>query len=299
MASDITKELLKKRLRQEVARLYERDSRQWKKPIVEILREIHEANAKAVFFGGTLRSLLVSRIFNRRPGRPRDIDIVVAGSSIEALKEMFRERIARETRFGGLQLRHWDWQFDVWPLGKTWAFVEDSVENPEFAALPETTFFNLEAIAVDVWPVPGHPREIYAGNEQFFDGLLSRTLEINREENPYPELCVVRALVLASSIDFLIGHRLAAYIANHGSTMVISDFEDIQRKHYGGTRQNSKTLKEWVGRVAEQHEVDGRSPVRLPIYRQQTFWPEYREQEIFRIHALVGRGSADAKTDAE
>jgi hypothetical protein len=299
MASDSTKELLKKRLRQEVARLYERDSRQWKKPVVEMLRELHEANAKAVFFGGTLRSLLLSRVFNRRPGRPRDIDIVISGSSVDALREMFRGRIARETRFGGLQLRHWDWQFDVWPLGKTWAFVKDSVETPEFAALPETTFFNLEAIAVDVWPAPGRPREIYSGNEQFFDGLLTKTLEINREENPFPELCVVRALVLASSIDFLIGHRLAAYIAEHGSTMAISDFEEIQRKHYGGTRQDSRTLKEWVGQVSEQHAADAQTPVRLPIHRQRTFWPDHREPDIFRMHALMLPGSADAKTDAE
>lgn len=287
MESKDAKELLKRRLRQEVARFYERDNRLWKMPVVEMLRELQEANARAVFFGGTLRSLLVSRLFDGRPGRPRDVDIVVSGSSVDSVKELFRERIARETRFGGLQLRHWDWQFDVWPLSKTWAFVNASVLNPEFAALPETTFFNLEAIAVDVWALPGRSREIYSGSDQFFDGVLNRTLEINREENPYPELCVVRALVIAASLDFRVGPRLAAYIVRNGERLTIRDLDEVQAKHYGQRRQDSAALREWIAFVSDRLSHNASEAIRLPLFRQLEFWPESEEQETVRVHALM------------
>lgn len=279
--------LIKKRLRHEVARFCERDDRKWKAPVVEMLRELQPVNAKAVFFGGTLRSLLISRLFRQRPGRPRDIDIVISGSSVESVRDLFRERVARETRFGGLQLRHWNWQFDVWPLAKTWAFVEDEVENPDFAALPETTFFNLESIAVDVWPSPGQGRRIYSGDDQFFEGILNRTLEINRETNPFPHLCVVRALVLAASIDFKIGPRLSAYIAKHHESMLDWDFEEVQQKHYGCIRQSGIVLKRWAELIGDQICKSKDEAIRLPVCRQLTLWPDSPEQDTMRIHALV------------
>ncbi len=154
MDNATSKTALKKRLLAEVARFCQDDGRLWKKPIVRTLRELRDTATQAVFFGGTLRSLLVSRVYRLRPGRPRDVDIVVAGATIERLRERFEEIVSRETRFGGLQLRRRDWQFDIWPLDRTWAFVRDAAPAV-FSALPSTTFFNLEAIAVEIWARPG------------------------------------------------------------------------------------------------------------------------------------------------
>src|SRR4051812_48642791 len=70
-----------------------------------------------------------------------------------------------------------------------------SVFSTPVKRLPETTFFNLEAIAVDVWPQIGKARSIYSGDDQFFEGIITRTLELNRPENPFPGLCIVRSLV--------------------------------------------------------------------------------------------------------
>jgi hypothetical protein len=265
---------LKRRLRYEVAYFYRRDHRLWKRPVVEMLRELKDVSPNAVLFGGTLRSLLVSRLFARRPGRPRDVDIVIAGSSIDGLREVFRSRIARETRFGGLQLRHLHWQFDIWPLNKTWALVNDGVQQPGFATLPETTFFNLEAVAVDVWPRPGQPREIYSGNEQFFRGILTRTLEINREHNPYPTLCVVRALVLAAAIDFRLGPRLAAYISRNGQNLTAAEIDDVQDSHYGARRWDSATLLQWITTICESYSRAPTEPVQLSLPRQLERQPQ-------------------------
>ena len=287
MDNEELKSVLKARLLRDVAYLCRRDDRHWSKPVVQMLREFRGSQTHAAFFGGTLRSLLVSRMQRRRLGRPRDIDIVVAGTTVESLKERFHELVARETRFGGLQLRRMNWQFDVWPLQQTWAFLQDDVSAPEFSLLPATTFLNLEAIAVDVWPSPGRARCIYSGDDQFFDGLLSRTLELNREDNPYPSLCVVRSLVMSSAIDFAIGPRLARYIAGVGPTISSVELEAIQVKHYGKIRQRADLLRRWIEHIVRSLEQCEKR-ITLPLLRQKTFWPDLESDGPSQNVRIVG-----------
>lgn len=277
---------LKKRLQKEVARFYRSDKRLWKEPIVRTLRELRKTDVQSVFFGGTLRSLLLSRIYANKFGRPRDVDIVITGATIEALRDQFEAIVSRETRFGGLQLRRREWQFDLWPLHQTWAFVRDKVSEPEFSELPRTTFFNMESIAVEVWAQPGCARKVFSGDDQFFEGILNQTLEINREENPYPELCVLRALIMASTLDFAIGPRLATYIAKHGEHLTENDLEYVQHKHYGQRRQCGDTLREWIATISDSiGKTDG--SVRLPVVRQLSFWPDVAQNTRITIHASV------------
>jgi hypothetical protein len=273
MDRESAKAKLKSWLLQDVGYLC-RTNLSWSEPIVRTLRSIQETCAHAVFFGGTLRSLLLSRVKRGRLGRPRDVDIVVDGISVDALREKFREIISRETRFGGLQLERMEWQFDVWPLQRTWAFVQDNSTQPAFADLPSTTFFNLEAIAVDIWPIHGCARTVYSHNDQFFDGIITRTIEINREENPFPSLCVVRALIMASAMDFSIGPRLAFYLANHGSRIANDELHETQLKHYGKVWHDVRTMRQWLEHVKRSHDRDSDASVKLPISRQLTFWSE-------------------------
>lgn len=178
------------------------------------------------------------------------------------------------------------WHFDVWPLDRTWAFVHDVSTEPRFAALPLTTFFNLEAIAVDVWPVPGHRRTVYSGDDQFFEGVLSRTIEINREENPFPSLCVVRALVMASAIDFAIGPRLAEYLAVHGPRTTSAELDDVQQRHYGQVCRNADTLRKWLDHIARIHASGDKRPIRLPLPRQLSLWREVEDSWV-RLNVSV------------
>ncbi len=264
---------LERILRQEVSAFCCQDNLIWKQAAVETIGELKAVDWPAVFFGGTLRSLLLSRIFLNKPGRPRDIDIVVKGTPIKKIREHFEEFLSRETRFGGLKLHRNDWQFDVWPLNKTWAFDHDNIDQPDFSDLPNTTFFNLEAIAVEVWPQLGQPRRVFAGDGQFYDGILNRILEVNREDNPFPGLCVVRALIFAGSLDFSLGPRLVKYIISEGEKMSCGDLEEIQIAHYGRIRKEGNVLKSWIQYVASQYECDDLMPVNLPLLRQLTFWP--------------------------
>ena len=243
-------ELLKVLLKREVEVFCRRHDPLWAE-ISDTLTTIRQNNWRAVFFGGTLRSLLLSRLVHRSAGRPRDVDIVIQGPPPEILRKIFEQLIARETRFGGLQLRHSEWIFDVWPLERTWAIVEDRISHPDFADLPRTTFLNVEAAAIDVWPEEGQNRQIYSGDDQFFQAIIDRVVEINRPMNPFPELCVVRSLVMTSELGFRLGNRLAHYIAQNGIGMSVHDLEAVQEKHYGHVRLPGDTLQGWIRFVAD------------------------------------------------
>lgn len=287
-------ELLKKLLRDEVALFCRHDDVNWKRSISETIDEIRERTWGAVFFGGTLRSLLLSRLNNNSPGRPRDIDIVIDGASPEELRGSFEPFISRQTRFGGLQLKRINWQFDVWPLSETFALKERGIEFPDFEDLPTTTFFNIEAVAIEIWPRRGHARRIFSTDDQFFHGIINRTIEINREVNPFPELCVVRALVMAANLQWKVGCRLLSYLAKHGSRMSPSDFEAIQKTHYGKVQWSGSLFTEAMKEVhsAMQHKVA--EAVELSLPGQLTFWPE---EDVYqhRIHIRTMRPSARSK----
>jgi hypothetical protein len=242
--------------------------------IRQTLERLHSNRWPAVVFGGALRSLLMSVLRRCGEGRPRDLDIVVAGPKVENLRDTFANSLVRLTRFGGLQLRRADWQFDVWPLDRTWAFVQDQHAQVSFAQLPQTTFLNIEAAAIELWSQEGlereaastkHARKIYSGKEQFFHAILDRVVEINREDNPFPDLCVVRALVMAHELGFALGARLGAYITEHGVNLRDDQLLTIQEKHYGGLRVDTAILRGWIAATADAHRADPKSVIQLPF----------------------------------
>jgi len=287
MGKSATISALKSLLLKDVSYLCRRVDRRWAEPTVHMFRELKQINLPAVFFGGTLRSLLLSRFLHQQMGRPRDIDIVVSGTNIDNLRDTFHQFITRETRFGGLQLARQNWQFDLWPLQKTWAFAQDPHNEHDFEALPFTTFFNLEAIAVDVWPKRGYSRKIYSGDDQFFNGILSRVLEINREENPFPALCVIRALVFVSSTGFSIGPRLSRYLVKYGLQLSDEEILAVQIKHYGQKRCDVEALRKSVSYIASELSHGYKNAIRLP-FRQRELWPEIEKAKTnFNLHVIT------------
>jgi hypothetical protein len=284
--------ILKQTLLRDVASLFQRTDVQWRVAIAEMIRDLRAASGPAVIFGGTLRSLLLGRLSSRpRFGRPRDLDIVVAGGNVDHLRDRLHAHLVRENRFGGLQLRREDWQFDVWPIEKTWAIARDHPLFSDFGSLPHTTFFNLEAVAVDLWARPGKGRTIYSGNDQFFEGLLDRTIEINRQENPFPALCIVRSLVLASSTNFHIGPRLALYLAERRNTVTASDLEAVQHQHYGSRRISGLEMRRWLDHVAAVHDQDPVTRVKLPARGQLCFWDDQEAPPRLFVHVASSRCS--------
>jgi hypothetical protein len=286
MGANIGVSDLKRMLLDEVRGFFRHNGSLWKKPILDVLNEFRKSNVQAVVFGGTLRSLLVSRIFEGKLGRPRDVDVVVAGVSVAALEGQFNDIIARRNRFGGLQLKQGSWTFDVWPLRDTWAFRQDGNDAASFADLPSTTVFNIEAIAVEAWPKGGRPRTIFSGDDQFFEGILSRTIELNRPNTAFPELTVVRAIVMAAELGFRIGPQLSDYIAEVGPTQSEEALGKIQSSHYGHVRMESTRLRQLIefisGRSSQSTGVD------LPPMGQLRLWESGHKQALprMKVHCL-------------
>ena len=298
---EVTVSKLKRLLRAEVGSLFRQDDRPWKRPIVQMLRDFRDSGLRAVVFGGTLRSLLYSRLYGHRPGRPRDIDLVVQGATLRDLEERFKGYLSRRTRYGGLHLKRDGWHFDVWTIGDTWAFRGENQHQASFHNLPSTTPFNLEAVAVDAWPRAGYPREVFSGNDQFFEGILSRTVELNSADNPYPALTVVRGLLLATELGCRLGRRLAEYVTVVGASVTASEFELQQVNHYGHVKIEAATLRRLIATVAKQRGQA--TNTQLPQLGQLTLWsnqyaydgehPRHRRSQVARapcrgmVHAPI------------
>lgn len=263
-------EQLKTELRKHVSRFCSKDSLVWKEPILQTFQEIKKNNWNAVIFGGTVRSLMLGY---RSTRRPRDVDIVLTSVDVDRIKSAFSDSFVRKTRFGGVKLQKNDMEFDIWPVDRTWAYVADNTSERTYVNLPKTTFLNIEAIAVDVWPkARGNERKIYTDNDSFFKSILSQTLEINREENPFPSLCVVRSLIMAASLKFRIGPRLSEFIVKYGSVTSTHELEEVQKKHYGKVKVQGCTLFDWIEYInREKNNSDG--PISLPMsYKQRNLW---------------------------
>jgi len=202
---------------------------------------------------------------------------VVSNVSLEELRERLQKHLVRQTRFGGLQLHRDAWHFDVWPVDQTWAIRNDDSLQPCFDSLPKTTFFNLEAVAVEAWAASGSERVVYSGDDRFFHGMLDRTLEINREENPFPALCVVRSLVLASHTRFRLGPRLTRYLVTQREVLSDSDLSDAQQRHYGSQRIETRTMRFWLDHIAQAYDRSSDPRIKVLIGEQLPLWNEDEE----------------------
>lgn len=259
-------------LRNRVSRFLNNRAR-LKAPLIAVLRRFSERQLPAVIFGGTLRDLMV----HGAGTEPRDVDVVVDGASIEDLTKLFQDVVVRRTRFGGLHLNVRGWMVDVWPLSDTWALRELGVGSRDFQALTRTTFLNVEAVVIDLTNHRRMGRQIYSSG--FFEAIRGRALDINLEENPFPELCAIRALVTASKLRYGLSKRLASYVAHHVGTAPLEYSVAVQLSHYGRARLDAETLHAWLKIIREQMNTQAvirvpREPTQLPLWKDQPALPE-------------------------
>lgn len=187
------------------------------------LHPMREGGWPVYLFGGLLRDLMWNDC-------PRDVDLVVADEHMESILQWLSPKISHRNRFGGIKVHENGWDFDIWSVSQTWAFQQSSHwPNKSFADLPSTTFLNVEAIAMELWP-SSNERCIY--EKGFSSAFEQRTVEINYADNPYPDFSIARAIFIAAKLRFNIGTELTKYIDKHASTVSVSEIAKIQRKHY-------------------------------------------------------------------
>jgi hypothetical protein len=190
-------------------------------------------------FGGWVRDVLLYG----PNASPRDVDLVIGGTTVGELEAVLSPHVDRRTRFGGLQLVVEGTPIDIWPLETTWAFRAQGNRSPTFADLPKTTFLNVEAIALELDEVTGRTGRLYTCG--FFEGIRDRVLDINYEANPSPPLCVARSLNLAVKLDYQLGTRLREYILRQ---LLSTSLEDVVALHaeIGGCKTCSRAvIAEW------------------------------------------------------
>ncbi len=205
--------------------------------LVEALRPLDRPSWRTYVFGGCLRDLALAG----PQALPRDLDLVVENASNEELATLLAPSMVRRTRFGGLHLDCAGWTVDVWALSSTWAFAHGVIAPAVIQKLPLTTFLDVEAAALEMRFAEAAPGALFESG--FFAALKLRQAEINLIYNPYPQLCVVRSLVLLNQLAFTAGPKLRAYLVEHGAALSDHDWLSTQTAHYGRTLYSPSQLR--------------------------------------------------------
>jgi hypothetical protein len=273
----------------EISHLREEDP--IRKNVLEVLHRATSQNWRTYIVGGAIRDLLLGPT----GWWPRDVDVIVDGCSEDDLEMVFRDIMIRHTSFGGLHLRRsveiegvitakYDLLFDIWRLQDTWAIKTNKL-MPTISQFLETPFLNIDSIAV---AMPSNKRRAIVYERGFFQAVLTKTLEINSEPNPFPFVCAIRSLILAAKLDFWIGPNLARFIQALVNSGSISDLLDAQLSHYGRIRSNEYEIREWLDRLRSQLDR-GHSKVRLSNTPEQQLhlwqdWPPHSEWGLNHEH---------------
>lgn len=247
----------------------------------DVVHRITSNGWTAYLVGGTVRDLVLSPRCDRAI-QPRDIDLVVIGASVDELKQVFQDLYLRTTRFRGLHLADpkpggWKILFDIWPLEETWGFSANTHLSRCIENFPQLPFLNLDTAAIEI---TARQRRATLFELGFLSGINGRILEVNFEPNPFPELCIVRSLLMAAKLNFSLGPRLASYIGNHARRTSVNDMMQAQLSHYGKYRCTVGELSSWLSRV-ERATSEGAVPVNIPAnsQRQLELWRDYPDRD--------------------
>jgi hypothetical protein len=248
--------------------------------ILEVAGTLKRPGWSAYLVGGTLRDLLVGPGRQHQFVEPRDVDIVVSGAAREELRKLFEKRLVLErmTRFGGLHLikplASGDRVlFDIWTLADTWGFGAQKIP-PRIEDFPVTTFLNIDSCAIELVEPEGRQRACF--DQGFFASIVKRALDVNYAPNPYPYVCVARALVMAARLDFTITRKLAEFILTHTVAGGIDALIEAQVSHYGMVRCGAPELSIWIDGIRKQFS-GGESAIRVKVSeaRRVQLWRDY------------------------
>ena len=119
----------------------------------------------------------------------------------------------------------------------------------------------------------------------FFEAIKSKTLDINLEENPFPELAAIRTLITAYKLNYALSRRLARYVIHYTNRTPFEQLVHIQFSHYGFARFDTNIIHNWVSAVRNQ--VGTQSVVRIPSVKptQILLWSERDPGRKESIHA--------------
>ena len=244
-----------------------------KRNLKDVLAPLERTGWPVYLFGGVPRDLM--RMGGR--ARPRDIDLVIDGVSVDDIADVFADASITRNRFGGLRVHAQGWAIDAWPVQETWAFSQDRLGMSASAAeLPRTTFLNVEAVAVELWPRSVWHRRVYDCG--FFSAFHEQTVELNFADNPFPEFAVLRSLLVACKLQFCVGPRLADYIRDRIAVESYRSLLEINRQHYPSKLLAPAILHDWIEAI---QSAPPDTPVQLP---HVSYGAPAKQTDLFEGH---------------
>jgi hypothetical protein len=218
--------------------------------IRNVVGRVASCSFRLFLVGGLLRDIVLSS----GALRPRDIDFMVVGSSLDELTEIYRDLIYARTSLGGFRLRRANSMnlsrtFDLWRMEDTWALKERSHRKITIRLFLTTPFLNLDAVAAE-WVSVEDRWQIHENG--FCQGVATRCLDINYEPNPNPPLCAVRALYLAKRYQLKLNVKLANYVVNHLSEISERESHNVQLAHFGKVAVSSSDARGHLAAISTQ-----------------------------------------------
>lgn len=218
--------------------------------------------ADVFVFGGALRdiSLLGSTNFSS------DVDTVVKVHDLGVFMDILGRHKAVQNKFGGHRVRFGRWNFDIWEVSRTWAFLEGVVEARGPLSLLETTFFNWDSILYN-W----RTGSLHHGRNYFSD-LSKKYLELVLEENPNTTGALVRTLrTLSLSDDIIAGPRLSAFVMNQLESVSNQQILSYESSSFANQLLSNKMLEDMRSRA---HDWDKSRPYHWLRREQLSFFDE-------------------------
>mgnify|MGYP001792558894 CR=1 FL=1 len=194
---------LRNRLKDKAERLLWTSAIPGREKFVEQFLEPALACGRVGLIGGAVRDLAFQSVRNFKS----DLDFVFSVDDLGAFARLMSMLDLQRNSFGGYRTTVGGFRVDFWEARNSWAHIAGHCQINDLADVRKTTFFNLDAIILDVGE-----RELIA-DEDVLNGFLERQLDINLRPTPNEDGAAVRALrrlwkdqLLASKhlVDFLV-----------------------------------------------------------------------------------------------
>jgi len=187
-----------------------------------------------LLFGGAVRSFFE----NSFKILPRDFDIVV-NTDID-IESYFRKYEFKKNRYGGFKVIIDSLEFDIWTMKNTWAFKENKVTLGE-ENLAQTVFLNLDSIVYNL-----NKDKLY--DESYKMALSTKVLDVVLQDNPHPELNLLRALVFKKKYHMIFSYDLKKCFKEHlnDKEKFLSNLNSVQYSHYGREVLTTKEIREEI-----------------------------------------------------
>ncbi len=196
-------------------------------------------SGEVAVFGGMLRDL--SQSSNREFSS--DVDLVVELRDETELQNILAPYQSTTNSFGGYAVQLYKWRVDVWRLSDTWAIREGLVEGATFEALPATTFFDWDGIAMDL-----RSRRIHC-LPGYFERLDHGVVDINLASNPNPVGACVRTLHILARQSATISADLASYLseglAQHSNAQLCA----MSRRQIASGKGGAELRSGWIDSI--------------------------------------------------